>query len=931
MTVRASGIEIVGREAELGVARELLHAVDRLPAALVVEGDAGVGKTTLWRSAVASAAELGYRVLSTRPAEAESQVSYAGLADLVESVLPDALAELPSPQRRAVEVALLLRDAAGDAPDQTAIAFAFLGVLRAAAQQQPTLVAVDDVQWLDAPSTFALAFAARRLREERVGLLFVARATREGDRSRELSRLLPEERMRRLRLGPLSLGALHHVLQRRLGLVLPRPLLERLHETSGGNPFYALELARALQERGDRLETGGPFPVSGELRQLLRARLAALPEDSNEAMLFAAAVPLPTVPLIADAVGEDPLASLRRGVDAELIELDGDRVRFVHPLFASALYAETDGGRRREIHRRLAGIVADPEERARHLALGTEGADADVAAALDGAARIARGRGAPQAAAELSELAVRLTPQPDAEGADRRRLDAGAAHFEAGSTARARALFVEASESRHAGSLRAEALSRLGRVYHYAGDQRLAADLFRQCLADPQADARVRADAAEGLAVSLYFMREELAEALRFARSAGRAAEQEADRAALAVVLGTQGIIEAVLGLTGATATLQSALSLEEWARNVPLVRQPSFQLGIAAVWSDDLDSARAGLREVWEQALGQGDESSLPFVLTYLSLAEWLSGRWEDALRAADEGELVALAAGQEIGRALALSARALVASCLGREEAARSDANEALALAERGSMLARMNSLWALALLDLAHDRPAEAHRQLGPLVERVEDAGIGEPGSVRFVTDDVEALIALGEIEEATARLEPFERHARRLGRRSALAPSHRCRGLIALARGSFDEALVDFGRALDELEALSLPFERARTLLALGSAQRRVRQRRAARESLEAARAAFDGLGASLWSARARAELRRVGGRAPSRGELTPTEQRVAELVAEGRTNREVAAALYVTPRTVEGTLSRIYAKLGVRSRVELARRWTAFRS
>jgi DNA-binding CsgD family transcriptional regulator len=307
--------------------------------------------------------------------------------------------------------------------------------------------------------------------------------------------------------------------------------------------------------------------------------------------------------------------------------------------------------------------------------------------------------------------------------------------------------------------------------------------------------------------------------------------------------------------------------------------------------------------------------------------MAECLSGRWEEAMRAANRGDEVALAAGQEIGRAFALSSRALVASCLGREQAARSNAAEALALAERGTMLATMTSLWALALLELSLDNPSEAHRLLGPLVASAEAAGIREPGSIRFVTDDVEALIALGDLDAATAQLDRFERHARRLGRRSVLAAVHRSRGMLAAAGSAPDEGFAEYAHALAELERVPLPFERARTLLALGSAQRRARQRRAARSTLELALAAFDELGASLWSERTRAELRRVSGRAPSRGELTPAELRVAELVAEGRTNREVAAALYVTPRTVEGTLSRVYTKLGVRSRTELARRFT----
>ncbi len=435
------------------------------------------------------------------------------------------------------------------------------------------------------------------------------------------------------------------------------------------------------------------------------------------------------------------------------------------------------------------------------------------------------------------------------------------------------------------------------------------------------------ADAADGLANSLFFLREELPEALVHARSAARIAEEEGSDAALAVALGTQGMIEAVLGQPEAVPTLEAAVALEDWTRDVPvpLARQPSFQLAFARLWMDDFERARPALEDIRQRAVASGDESSLPFVLTYLTVAECLSGRWQEALRAADEGEAVALIETQGIGRAFVLSARALVNSCLGREEATRSDADEALALAERGTMFAEMTGRWALALLELSLDNPAEAHRHLGPLVRRVESAGIGEPGSIRFMTDDIEALIALGDLDSATAELERFETSARRVGRRSALAAAHRCQGLRAIAAGDFDQASAELGRALDELDPLPLPFERARTLLALGAAQRKARQRRAARQTFEEALAAFEELGASLWSERTRRELRRISGRAPSRGELTPTERRVAELVAEGRTNKEVAAALYVAPRTVEGTLSRVYTKLGVRSRTELARR------
>ena len=919
--------ELIGREEEL---RAALASFATLPALVAFEGEAGIGKSSIWRAVLEELGADGAAVLSAQPAEAETHLSYAGLADLLDPVLDDSLAELPGPQRQALEAALLRADAKGRAPDQAAIAFAVLGTLRNTARDRGLIVAVDDLQWLDVPSLFALEFAVRRLRDESVGVLLALRRDRAPGPSIEFERWLADERVRRIGLGPLSLGALHQLVQGRLGVALSRPLLQRVHETSAGNPFFALELARALQQRGEQPKPGEPLPVSGELRQLLRARLGALSKDAQEALLVAASVPQPTVGLVTEAAGEGARESLRQAVDAEVVELEEDRIRFVHPLFASAVHLETDANRRAAVHRRLAAIVKDPEERAQHLALCTEGADAGVASRLDEAAQIARARGAPQAAAEFSERACRLTPQNDAEAAHRRRLEAGAAYFEAGNTPRAQALFSETAETAQVGPRRAAALSRLGRVHHYTGDQRIAVELFRESLAEAGEDSSVRADAADGLANTLFFLREDLPEALSHARYAARIAKEDGNYGQHAVALGTLGMIEAVLGRREAEATMRSALTFEDRLRDVPLLRYPSFQFAVARVWNDEVQEARAALEAIEEGEIAKGNESSLPFVLAYLSLAEFLSGRWQEAMRAAEEGTDVAQAAGQEIGRAFALSTRALIASGLGRERAARSDANEALALAELGTMFATTTSLWALGLLELSLDRPAEAHEQLGPLVARVEGAGIGEPGSIRFVTDDVEALIGLGELDAAATQLARFEQHAQRLGRRSALAAAHRCRGLIAAAAGAADEAQAECNCGLDEFEQLSLPLESARTLLALGFVQRQARQRRAARNSLERALRIFEELGASLWAERARAELGRISGRAPSRGELTASERRVAELVAEGRTNREVAAALHVTPRTVEGTLSRVYAKLGVRSRTELASRWTPSR-
>jgi DNA-binding CsgD family transcriptional regulator len=921
----AVGDEPVGRELEIAEGIDALD-LSQLPAALVLQGKSGIGKTTVWRALVSAAGEAGLTALTSRPAEAETQLSYAGLRDLFEPLRETQLDQLPSPQRRALEVALLRTEAGETPPDQAAIAYAALGALRAAAAERPTLVAVDDVQWLDGPSSYALGFAMRRLRDERLGLLFAVREADPNLPHLDLLTSLPENRTRRITLGPLTLGALHRLLHSRLGVALPRSVLRRVHETAEGNPLFALELARALAERDQRVVPGEPLPVPGELRELLRHRLEALPTASFETLLLAAALSQPSLPLLEGAIGADVRTLIEPAVAAELIELEGSDVRFRHPLFASAVYAQADPDARRAAHRRLADVVSDPEERARHLALCTHDPDRQIAAALDEAAHLARARGAPQAAAELGEHALALTSTEDSSEAHRRRLDAAAAHFAAGSTARAEELIAEAAAAAPPGPRRAEASSRLARLHHYSGDQRLAVRLFRAALAEAGSDRAVQADAAEGLATALFFLREELDEALEHARSAAVIAEP-ASPAAFAAALGTQGTIEAVLGRPEATRTLDAAFAFEASTRDLPVVRRPSFQLAFVRVWTDELDAARDGLEAVRQAAFERGDEGSLPFVFTYLSLAEWISGRWPKAMQAAEEGADIALAAGQGIGRAFALSARALVAASLGLEKEARSAAAEAIGLAEQGSMFATTTSRWALALLELSLERPHLAREALGPVVDRCQAGRIGEPGAMRFVTDEIEALIWLGDRDRAAARLRWFEKCAEAVRRRSALAAALRCQGHLALAAGAAEQALAHFVSAVQEFDAMGLPFEHGRTLLALGSAQRHAGHRRAGRESLEDARVVFEELGATFWAARAAREAQRISGRAPARGRLTPSERRVAELVAEGRTNREVAAILYVTPRTVEGTLSRVYAKLGIRSRTELARHWS----
>ena len=382
-----------------------------------------------------------------------------------------------------------------------------------------------------------------------------------------------------------------------------------------------------------------------------------------------------------------------------------------------------------------------------------------------------------------------------------------------------------------------------------------------------------------------------------------------------------------MLGRTRWRETLPRGMRLEaSRPAFAALAGTASFAFAVNLTWVDEFDEARAVLSTLRRLADERGEGSALPWILANLSLMEYLSGRWDEALRSTEEAIEVALETRQEPQRLFALGVRALV-RCSRGEAGAKNDAETVIEGAERhGVMIATILATSGLGLLELAHDGYAEAHRILEPVGSRLEAGGVREPGSMRFVADDIEALIGLDRRDEAKAGLMRLERRARELDRASALAAAARCRALLQAAPGDLDGAIASFHEAIAQHERVPGPFERGRTLLALGSTYRRAKRRRDARETLEEALATFERLGAAPWAEKARSGLARIGGRAPGTGALTPTEQRVAVLVAEGRTNKEVAAALFVTVKTVEANLSRVYAKLGLRSRAELAHRF-----
>jgi DNA-binding CsgD family transcriptional regulator len=913
---------------ELAVFPRFLDAVTQGPVALVLEGDAGIGKTVIWAAGAALAEERGYRVLSCRPTESETDLPFAALSDLLGELPEDAFAGLPELQRRALDVAMLRADWDGPAIERRAVSLAILAVLRRLADEAPLILALDDMQWLDPPSAGALQFALRRVEMERVGLL----ATRLGRREAlppGLAAAFPPHRLQRLEVGPLDRGSLSRLLLARSREPLSPPAMLQLHRVSAGNPFLALEIAGALERRAVKIKTGDAFPVPGNLRELVRDRLQGLPPAAREAALAVAALAHPTVEQVEAAVfGEGADADgLGQALVAGIVEIEGERVRFTHPLLGSIIYSETSPASRRDLHARLVALADDVEERARHLSLAATGPEAAIAVSLDEAAVKAHGRGAPDAAAALLERAAALTPDDDTEARDRRQLDAAERHLEAGATERAGDLFARLSAESPSRQLRLRAGARLGLTRMLTGDLTGATHAFEQARQEAGDLDSTPPGIEEGLAWTWEF-RGDTIKAARHARAAIRQAERQEDVPGLVGALAAAALFEARSGPTG-WAHIERALSLAAAVDSLPIGRSHPLRIYAQLVMGKgDMQRGCALLRDLHEQSLERGSEGSLAIVISTLCDAEVRAGRWTDAATHAQEGYLSTLGTGQLAQRIFMLKSVTLVDALQGRVAAVQARAQEARELIARtdfNPLLANIET--AVGLLELSLGDPSSAHQTFAPLNDCVPAAGrIRDSGWFRFLADDAEALVALGELEAARAALAKLDARRRVLLDRAWTAQAFlRCRGLIEVAAGDRESGIDNLRHAVRLAGRGQEPFEHARGLLALGRAQRRLKQKRAARGSLARADEIFERLGAPLWQQRAAEELSRIGGRRLRSAELTATEQRVAELAAEGLTNREIAAALYLSPNTVQAYLKRVYRELGIRSRTELARK------
>jgi DNA-binding CsgD family transcriptional regulator len=912
---------VIGRDDELDSLRAFLDAVEQGPTALLLSGEPGIGKTVLWEEGVEEFRSRFGRVLSCRGVEAEASFAFAGLSELLTEVLDEIAPALAPPRRRALEVALLLADP-GDQPlDAHMIGLALLDLVRILAESGPVLIAIDDLQWLDASSVAVLQVAVRRLRGHPVGILATVREAPDATVPGELERSFQDQGLTRLSLDPLSLGAVHHLLQGRLGIEPTRAELARVHETSGGNPFFALELAR----QGTGLEPGERLPVPDSLGALLGERLARLPIETRELLLVAAASGRPTAQIIATAGGrpegvEDGLEpAVREGV----IELEESRVRFTHPLLASICLEQATGRERRAVHRALAGAVADVEEQGRHLALAAEGPDSGVASQLDQAAEHAAARGAPAAAAELCELAAGLTPPGDAVETRRRRLDAAEFHRLAGGGERAAELLDGLLAEVPHGPERADILIALADTLW--GDLSRMIELCDEALAEAEGD-EVRSARILAYRAGLYLLKADFRPALLDARGVLENAERVGDPALLATAISRVGSAEGYAAEV-TPGLLERGVEIEE-QHGLVLAYYGSPRYGLARLRMrlGEIDRPRAALEDLEAEAAARGDEISRGIVLWTLSMLEWLAGRWQQALRHAEVADELTEQTQHTHARVWAGRVKTLVEADLGLVDDARASAKEGLALTRATSHnLGDVHCLAAVGRLDLELGNLEAAAESLRELPGQLLATGGTDP-TLPVWADAIETLITLGELERAGEYLESYKANARRLGSPYAVAGATRCRGLLAAAEGDLEAAVDAYESSLAELEPLTCPLERGRTLLCLGSAHRQAKQKRLARDALEQALAIFDELGGPLWAEKARAELRRISGRRrASEEELTEMEERVARLAAEGRSNKEIAAELFVSVHTVGAHLSHAYRKLGIKSRGELAGR------
>jgi DNA-binding CsgD family transcriptional regulator len=911
---------LVGREDECArVDRSLAQAREGVSAVLLLRGEAGIGKSALCRYATEHAG--GMTVLATRGTESEAELPYAGLADLFRPVL-DCLEAIPAPQAAALAGALAIAPAA--AAERFTVAAATLSLLAAAAESGPLLVVIDDAHWLDRPSAQALSFAARRLFADRVALLVTARS--------EYEPPLDLAGATELTLTGLDLTSSTELLRRTAPTPVATPVAQRVHQATDGNPLALIEACGLLTERqlAGREGFHEPLPASAGLEAAFLRRVTGLPRATQRALVIAATSDSDEIAAVAVAISSLGIAAdaLEVAEGAGLLRMTDHGVVFRHPLLRSAVYHRADAGERRAAHRALAAALADERSRDRqvwHLAAAATAPDEQVAAELEHAARDARSRRAHGAAASAFERAAQLTPDPGSRA--RRLLEAATDLQLSGASDAALGLLDRALACAEGPLLRARVQQLRGRIEIWRGRLSVAHELLvSEATAVRELD---RSQAALMLAEACLpcLLAIDCTLALE---TAERASE---------MATGGSGIAEVVSGILLGEALIMAgetqpgrALLLRNCAvleATDPLAAGLHELLGTAAVgltFAEEYAVARRLLDGAIGAARVASAPGALPWLLACRAQLDHRTGRWHEAYAAAFEAAQLAVETDQVALRPPALACSALIEAAEGRDAECRAHSAQVLAFGQSHDIATwRAHGGAILGLLELGLRRPAEAIDWLEPVAAFALSHGVGEPACLQWAPDLIEAYVHAGRDDDAATTLAALERQATHTGGTWALAAAARCHGLLA-EEDTFEEY---FSAALHLHDRTPTPFERARTQLCRGERLRRSGLRVEAREQLRPALVAFESLGAAPWAHRTRTELHASGETArrrdhSSRERLTPRELQVALVVAEGATNNEAAASLFLTPKTIEFHLGNIYRKLGIRSRSELAR-------
>ena len=916
----ADPADLIGRAIERAASLAALDASADRTAAVLLTGDAGIGKTAIWESIVAERRAAGDHVLISRATSAEARLPWVGMTDLMRTMPPTALESLPGAQRRALEIVSLQTGSiqASESLDERMVGTALLSALQSATNTARVLLAIDDLPYFDTASAAAVTFALRRIEGPHPARLLAT--VRDHDVRLPVLQGLPSDRYSVISVGPLTLGALFGLLQARRGIRLARPLLLRVYETSGGNPLYALELARALDQLEISPKAGSPLPVPAGLNALVDARVRDLPAEVADVVAATAAAWRFTVDdRDTDAI-EQATAAGMVVVDEPAVIGAARVIRAAHPLLSAAAYNGLTTSRRRQLHARLAAAADDPVERVRHAALAATEPQASLAADLDVGVTAALAAGVPDIAVGLAQLSLEHTTDAALRPV---RLDRLAdAQLRSGDSSGAWQSQSDAIAMTEPGSARARRRIRLAEIATEVTSWADAEEGLRAAIAEAADDPPVLAEALLTLAAVTNDI------------DVSDASAQQAVDLLVAQENPDPMILSGALAqLAGARFRAGRGLDHDLFGRAIDIERtHPSRRLSDRAdasyaallKYADGIHAAESRLLALLEEARATGDLSSITYALghlvhIYLWQGQLAQGRAyaEEHFEVALQGELQSQETQARYNLGLAMAYQGQL------DEASRVLLGVLEAEGTNPWIVHRVHAV--LGFVALSRNDATSAAEHTDAWHQALTDMHFGEPGYSRSHLDHVCALVEAGRTADAATFCDELSEQATRSGRESAAAVVLTGRAMIEAHAGRMTAALEHSASALSWYDTSPLRFDRARTLLIAGRISRRAKAKSDARALLLEAEREFASFGATAWEAQAAAELARVNVRPSAPSELTETERLVAQLAASGLSNKEVADRTFLAVKTVEANLARVYRKLGIRSRAELGAR------